>query len=125
MATKAGLSDRFLVDSAGSSSWLLGKQPHQKILETLKEHNIEFSHEARMIHLRDLSSFNFVLAMDNEVIKSIWSMGKGTAKVQPFVRYLAGSGLDSIPDPLEDGNFEQTFELVQAGCQKLLSVLAS
>jgi protein-tyrosine phosphatase len=70
--------------------------------------------------MRDLSAFDYILAMDNDVLKSIWALGRGTAKVQPFIKYAPNSGLDHVPDPMHESSFEEVYSLISLGCYNLL-----
>ena len=77
---QAGLQDRITVDSAGISLWQEAAPPHAGTIAVLKAHGIECSHEARLVRPEDLQTFDYMLAMDNDILRSIWMMGKGKAK---------------------------------------------
>jgi protein-tyrosine phosphatase len=120
---QAGLQDRIEVDSAGISLWKEGAEPHEGTVAALKSHGIVCNHLARAIHGSDLQTFDYILAMDNEILKSIWSMGKGKARAFPIVRYAAGSGVDRVADPIRTHKFDECYDLLDKACDGFLANL--
>lgn len=46
---KAGIEDKFTVDSAAIGSWHVGRNPDKRAQDTLKKHNITYEHKARQV----------------------------------------------------------------------------
>lgn len=120
---QAGESDRVYVDSAGSALWQVGSPPHPRSIQALKDHGIDYDHVARLFGPDDLRKFDFILAMDNTVLRSIWAIGSGPAKIQPFVKYAPQLKIEQVDDPIRTGNFDACYETIVAGCQGFLDFL--
>jgi protein-tyrosine phosphatase len=127
MVDKAGLSDRFMIDSAGTGAWYLGEPAHQGTRDVLHKHGIQYVGSARQITRQDLNTFKYVLVMDRENLSIVWRLVQGsTAQVELFLSAAYHDGLvkiDEVPDPYEDGRFERTYDLVRTGCEVLLERL--
>ncbi|MDR3710339.1 MAG: low molecular weight phosphotyrosine protein phosphatase [Capsulimonadaceae bacterium] len=119
----AGLSEQIVTGSAGVALWHIGSPPHSRVLAMLSANGIEYAHTARLFGPADLSSWDYLLAMDNDVLRSIWAVGRASAKVQPFVKYAPNRKVDEIPDPMKTGEFSQVYDLISSSCDALLASL--
>ncbi len=124
MVNKAGLSAKIAADSAGIGSWHVGEPAHSGTLEILKKNKISYNGRARQIERVDLDKFNYVLAMDREVLQYILRSGTGAqADIALFLLYAKQAGLvtgDEVPDPYYDNSFDRAYGLIQRGCTALL-----
>ncbi|MBI5671235.1 MAG: low molecular weight phosphotyrosine protein phosphatase [Chloroflexi bacterium] len=127
MVSKAGLSDKILVDSAATSDWEVGKRAHHGTLEILHRNNIPHDGRARRITADDLDEFDYILAMDASNLAYLKRHARGNkANVALFLSYANRAStvdVDEVPDPYYDGNFDYTYELVMKGCQAFLDYL--
>jgi protein-tyrosine phosphatase len=126
MVAKAGLADQFEIDSAGTSREEEGSPAHPSTLAMLSKYKITgYNGRARQIVHTDLSDFDYVLAMDRSNLKFILRFALGAqAEVRLFLSYAKDAGLvsvDEVPDPWYDGNYQQTYDLVERGCRALLA----
>jgi protein-tyrosine phosphatase len=122
----AGLAEKIMVDSAGTGNWHVGEQAHQGTRNILKQHKILYNGRARQLAQRDLSDFDYVLAMDNSNLSNIrrYMGGKGEAEVCLFLSYALDAGtveVAEVPDPYYDNRFEYVYNLVQQGSKALLA----
>jgi protein-tyrosine phosphatase len=120
---EAGLSEAVTVDSAGSGLWQIGSNPHPGAISVLAAHGIEYDHIARLLRPEDLGEFDYILAMDNQVLRAIWTIGNGPAKIQPFVKYARRLKLEEVPDPSKTGDFDATYDVIRTGCEGFLAFL--
>lgn len=124
MVKKAGLTDQIQVDSAGIGSWHVGEPAHSGTLEILKKNKINYNGRARQLERVDLDEFDYVLAMDREVLQYILRSGTGAkANIALFLMYARQAGLvssDEVPDPFYDNTFDRAYSLIQRGCTALL-----
>jgi len=123
LVDEAGLAGQVKADSAASGRQQVGSPPHPSVISVLETHGIDFNHTARPFTHEDLRTFDFVLGMDNEVLRSIWAIGSGPAKVQPFVKYTPQLKLEQVPDPIVTGDFDAAYSVILAGCQTFLAFL--
>ncbi len=124
MVNKAGLSSKIMVDSAGIGSWHVGERAHSGTLEILTKNKISYDGRARQIERVDLDKFDYVLAMDREVLQYILRNGTGAqAEITLFLTYAKLAGVvtgDEVPDPYYDNSFDRAYSLIQRGCAALL-----
>ncbi len=124
LVNEAGLSDKILVDSAGTGGWHAGEPAHRGTLQVLKLHSIPYNGRARQFTGSDLEQFDYVLAMDTENLSHIQRFAGKKAEVSLFLDYAGKAGIvdvSEVPDPYYDGRFEHVYELVTQGCKALLA----
>ncbi|MBM7542100.1 low molecular weight protein-tyrosine-phosphatase [Amphibacillus cookii] len=118
-----GLADRFVIDSGGMGSWHTGKPPHHGTQTKLDEKQISYQGiTARQVTADDLDEFDYVIAMDDQNISDLTMIKKEApaASVAKLMDYLNNSSTKNVPDPYFTGDFDQTYALIEAGCQALL-----
>lgn len=119
----AGLSDRFLIDSAGTGAWHAGDPPDPRSIEVAARHGIDLTAQhARQVTDRDFTQFDFILAMDSNNLSTLKSR---TRKDHPGLRLFLNSPPTDVPDPYyggEDG-FERVYQMIDGGSRSLLTAL--
>ncbi len=68
---KKGLNDRFIVDSAGTGSWHIGKRADSRMRVFAERRGLNILSIARQINTKDFEKFNYILAMDNSNFENI------------------------------------------------------
>jgi protein-tyrosine phosphatase len=121
--SKAGLEGQIEADSAGTAHWRVGEQPYVETLKVLAARGITITHEARLLQPSDLHAFDYILTMDNEVLKAVTYFGRRSARLEPLLKYAQGCGYVEVPDPLGTGNFELVYELVSKASEGLLQAI--
>lgn len=118
---KEGLTDQITVDSAATSSWHIGKRPHEGTLAKLKEFAISSEGMAgRQLEKEDFEKFDYIIGMDDSNIDNIRKM-LGEPDHPKIFRFLdLTEHKKDLPDPYYTGDFEETYELVTEGCNALL-----
>ena len=116
---KKGVSDRFLVASAGTGSWHLGQSPHRGTVEILAKNGIDLvGKQAQKLTLQDLKTYDYILLMDNENVQDVKEyFGFTLPRLLDFAPHTV---IKDVPDPYYNGNFSEVFNLVTLGCQGLL-----
>lgn len=118
------LADRFIIDSAATSTEEIGNPPHRGTVNKLREVGIPLvPHRARQITRKDYDDFDYIIGMDTANMRNLNRMLNGDAegKIYKFLSF-AGSGRD-IADPWYTGDFEATYRDVQEGCDGFLAYL--
>ena len=123
LVQEEGLAHLIECESAGTGHWHLGEPPHEGTRKILQANEIDFSHRARLMTVRDLKDFDYIIAMDNENIEDIEELGKGTAAISLLMSYAPDSEAIEVPDPYYTGTFDVVYDLVMAGCEGLLDTL--
>src|SRR5437870_397905 len=81
LINEAGLSDQISIDSAGTTSYHVGDRAHLETRRTLEKNGINYDGRARVLTRADLQAFDYILAMDDDNLADIRSLGKSTATV--------------------------------------------
>lgn len=123
---RAGLEGEIGVDSAGTGDWHIGKPPHEGTRKLLNRLGISYEGmRARQFAAGDYDTFDYIVCMDSKNARDVLSMigdrEDGGRKAFKFMDLLPESGTSDVPDPYYTGNFEEVYELVKAGCDRLLA----
>ena len=121
LINKKGLNDSFIVDSAGTGSWHIGKKADTRMIIAAQKRGVEILSRARQINAIDFKKFNYIVAMDDSNFENIidfksrLSLSDFTSinKIQNFRSifeeievpdpYFGGDeGFDNVLDILED-----------------------
>ena len=125
---QAGLSDRVEVDSAGTGNWHTGDPPHHGTRTILEQEQISWEGiVARQIRLSDLTTFDYILTMDEENLRSVLRIGKATGIVAPLLSFAPHlgilEGILEVPDPYYNNKFTEVYKLVDAACDGFIAHL--
>ena len=119
---KRGLSDCFLIDSAATSTEEIGNGVHRGTRRKLKEMNIPCGdHRARQMRRADYEAYDYLIGMDTWNIRNMQRI-TGKAEGEKIRRLLDfAEAPRDIADPWYTGNFDETYEDVDEGCEALLA----
>ncbi|WP_067840887.1 low molecular weight protein-tyrosine-phosphatase [Amphibacillus sediminis] len=123
LVKQEGLEGVFSIDSAGIGSWHQGKPPHEGTRNKLAEMNIsDQGLIARQITANDLEAFDYIIAMDDQNIAELTKISQEAPRSQiaKLLDFVEQSPFKNVPDPYFTGDFDQTYHLVEQGCQALL-----
>ena len=122
-----GLSDHFVVDSAGTGSWHVGNKADPRMRAAAERRGIHLPSRARQIELDDLSRFDLVVTMDSDNLRNVRSLAQeacnnATATIRPMLSYARSTDLTDVPDPYYGGEqgFEQVLDLLEDACSGLI-----
>ena len=121
---EAGLSNRFVIDSAATSREEIGNGPHYGTVRKMHEVGIPvLSHRARQVTRKDYDDFDLLIIMDEENMRGLKRIipedPKG--KVHKLLEYVGESR--GVKDPWYTGDFDATYADVSRGCKALLETL--
>ena len=122
----AGLSDRFHIDSAGTSDYHIGDSPDPRTVQTAAARGVRVEHAARQVSARDFDRFDYILAMDGANLGRVERLAgrAGQDTVTGLLRAFDPASDDDaeVPDPYYGGprGFEDVHDLVEAACRGLL-----
>lgn len=123
MVIREGLGDAVDVASAGTGDWHVGHPPHEGTRRMLDLHRISYAgKKAMQLSAEDGNRYDLIVAMDTRNEKDIRAVLKpgSKAEVVRFLTLVPEIGMADVPDPYYTGNFEEVFELVKEGCERLL-----
>lgn len=115
------LNKKITVDSAATSSWHIGKPPHDGTIAKLTEYNIPSTGMVcRQLNKVDFEQFHYIIGMDESNIQNIWEI-LGKPNHPKIMRLLdLTPHKKDVPDPYFTGDFQETYDLVTEGCSSLL-----
>jgi protein-tyrosine phosphatase len=125
-----GLSDNFVVDSAGTGSWHVGNKADSRMRAAAERRGIHLPSRARQIDVSDLSAFDLVITMDSDNLANVKSLAReagpaATAEIRSMLSFAKNTNLQDVPDPYYGGEsgFEQVLDLLEDACGGLLEDL--
>ena len=122
LVERAGLSDRFIIDSAATSSEEIGNAPHRGTRRILEANGIACGdHRARRIKRSDADQWDLLIGMDSANIRNMRNALGENAKGKIYKLLEFAGSVDDVADPWYTGDFETTFDDVSAGCTGLLA----
>jgi protein-tyrosine phosphatase len=121
LVKKRKWSKKIAVDSAATSPWQIGFPPHEGTIEILKKYNISTNGlVGRQLKKEDFWKFDYIIGMDESNIKNIFRITEHLNHPK-IIRLLDLTKYKKdVPDPFFTGDFEETYQLVSAGCRALL-----
>ena len=114
------LTDKFHIESRATSNWEHGNPIHKGTQAALNEHAIIFDVEKTSLQMseKDFAFFDYIVGMDASNVADLKEMAprKYQDKIYQFMD-------KSVPDPWYTNDFDETYRLVQAGCERWLERL--
>ena len=115
-----GIANQFIVDSAGTGSWHVGKKADSRMRFAAKQRNINITSNARQIREDDFLKFKYILVMDNSNFNNVVNF-KNRVKGSDFARILKIQDFSSVfaerevPDPYfgGDAGFEHVLDILE------------
>jgi protein-tyrosine phosphatase len=125
LVERENLSDKFLVDSAGTANYHIGKNPDPRTIQVCLEHFVKIKHQGQQINAKDLSYYDHIIAMDLQNLSNIKKVAETEEQVHKIrlMRNFSEPNQDLIvPDPyygnMED--FKEVFSILTKSCKALL-----
>ncbi len=132
LLAREGLEDGFVVDSAGTGGWHVGKPADPRMRAAAARRGIDLPSRARQLEPADLLRFDHILTMDAENLEAVRALARrlgtreGTmASIAPLVRHCRNLSSPDVPDPYYGGEagFEHVLDLLEDACEGLLQDL--
>tara|TARA_Y100001968_G_scaffold122048_1_gene111087 strand:- start:160 stop:633 length:474 start_codon:yes stop_codon:yes gene_type:complete len=117
----------FVVDSAGTGGWHVGKLADPRMRETALSRDIELTSRSRKIEEEDLYAFDHILVMDNDNLDAVKSLIKDhqnhvNSKIKLILSYSKKFQLEEVPDPYYGGQdgFDKVLDLLDDAIEGLI-----
>lgn len=116
------------VDSAGTSTYHLGKPPDPRTCAAAARRGYQLQGlRARTVQATDFERFDLILAMDEENLAALHRRAPVHARerVRLFLEFAPDATTREVPDPYYGGanGFEEVLDLVEDAARGLLSYL--
>ena len=128
---QAGLSERIVCDSAGTSSYHIGSPPDSRMSSAARQKlQIQLRGKARQFQKFDFENFDLILAMDQQNYEDILSLDptrKYRHKVHLICDFCSRHNLKEVPDPYYGGaeGFNRVIDLLVDACEGLVKHIPS
>jgi len=122
LVAKAGLSDRFHIESAATSTEEIGNSVYPPARRKLAEHGIGCAGKtARQLRRSDYPQWDYLVGMDEANRRNITRMcgGDPDSKISLLLDHTPRPR--EVADPWYTGDFERTWQDVLEGCTALLA----
>ena len=109
LISEKSVFDKFIVDSAGTGSWHVGKQADARMRLAAKKRDINILSIARQIKKDDFRKFNYILTMDDSNFNNLNNF-KNRESLSNFAKIMKIQDFASIfqrrevPDPYFGGD---------------------
>lgn len=125
LVAKEGLSGRFHIESAATSTEEIGNEVYPPAKQKLAEHGISCKGKtARQMTAADYNRFDLLIGMDRWNLRNMKTIcgGDPDNKIHLLMDYTKRPG--EVADPWYTGNFDATWRDVLEGCSALLESIA-
>ncbi len=124
----AGLSQRIVIDSAGTGDWHVGKAPDARAQLAGHARGYQLAPlRARQVSADDFRRFDLLLAMDEANVENLQRICPPALRdrVRLLLEFAPHLGRREVADPYFGGNegFEAVLDQCEAACQGLLAYL--
>lgn len=125
---EAGLSDKIVCDSAGTSAYHIGSAPDTRMSVAATKKGLKLMGRARRFQAIDFERFDLILAMDRENYRDIIyydGEGKDRDKVKMICSFATKHSDLEVPDPYYGGEagFDYVIDLLLDACAGLLDYI--
>ena len=125
MAKKRGLSDRFCIDSAATSTEELGNPLYEPARRELTRHGVPCEgHVVRVLQRADYARYDLLIGAESANIRNMLRIcgGDPDGKIHRLLDFTDTPG--DIADPWYTDDFETAYRQIEAGCKALLKLEA-
>lgn len=115
--------EKFLVDSAGTGSWHIGRAPDNRSIATAKKNGLNITNQkGRQFKKSDFDTFDYIYVMDNNNYSDVIDLAKNETqknKVQLILNEIFPNENVDVPDPyygLANG-FDTVYKMLDEACE--------
>ena len=125
LVRRAGLEDRFLIDSMAATREEIGNDMYPPAKRKLREKGIPFTpRQARMMNRGDYNRYDHIIGMDEENLDDMRRISGGDPERKISLLLDWTDHPRDVADPWYTGRFEETYRDVIEGCTALLRTLS-
>ncbi|WP_018109383.1 low molecular weight protein-tyrosine-phosphatase [Bacteroides propionicifaciens] len=126
---KKGLTDQFIIDSAGTNGYHNGDLPDPRMRKHAAMRGFDLVHRSRQVKTEDFYDFDMIIGMDDGNISKLQELSPSTEetkKIHKMVDFLVKKEATYIPDPYYGGadGFELVMDLLEDACEGLIAHVA-
>jgi protein-tyrosine phosphatase len=128
LARQKNVAHLFMVDSAGTHDFHIGRKPDSRSIKAAQKHNIDLSTQrARQFNISDFKKFDIIFVMDQKnklFLTENWPE-QDHDEIKEFIKCDQKSKLDKVPDPFygSEKDFDEMMTLLFHLCDLSLHTL--
>lgn len=128
LVEERGLTDLFVIDSAGTYGGHAGDLPDSRMRSHAARRGYSLEHRSRKITGEDFDRFDLIIGMDDMNVENLRRLAPDVdslAKIHRMTEYNRHFLYDHVPDPYYSGadGFELVLDLLEDACDGLLCTL--
>ena len=126
MVEESGMAHLIEIDSAGTAAYHAGDLADPRMRLTAKGKGIELTHRARKVREDDLTTFHYILAMDQYNLTDLTHPHfEISAEIYLMRKFDPHFPDTDVPDPFYGTHrgFEEVFEILERSCGGLLNYI--
>ena len=122
---RSKLSEKFIVDSAGTGGWHAGELPDKRSISIARLKGLDISNQrARQFKVSDFTTFDHIFVMDNTNYKEVIALAPNEAtksKVKLILNEIFPNDNNDVPDPYYGGidGFENVYNMLDQACEEI------
>lgn len=122
---RSKLSEKFIVDSAGTGGWHAGELPDKRSIAIARLKGLDISNQrARQFKVSDFTTFDHIFVMDNTNYKEVIALAPNEAtksKVKLILNEIFPNDNIDVPDPYYGGidGFENVYNMLDQACDEI------
>ena len=131
LINRKGLSESYLVDSAGTGNWHIGKKADTRMRIAAQKRGLVIQSRARQINAKDFEEFNYIVCMDNSNFENINDLKYRKSlsdfasinKIQKFRSFFEEA---EVPDPYFGGDkgFDHVLDILEDSVSGFLEFIS-
>ncbi|MDR6846620.1 low molecular weight protein-tyrosine-phosphatase [Flavobacterium granuli] len=116
-------TDKFLVDSAGTGSWHIGRAPDNRSISTAKKNSLDIANQkGRQFQRSDFDAFDYIFVMDNSNYNDVIHLAQSETqkeKVQLILDAIFPNENVDVPDPYYGvaNGFDMVYQMLDEACE--------
>jgi len=128
LVEQARLSDRIIIDSAGTGDWHIGHPPDERAQRAAKNRGYDLSQlRGRQIAAADFARFDLLIVMDDANAAALASVcpAEHRDKIRLLMEFATRDDSRVVVDPYFGGDdgFERVLDQCEDACEGLLKAL--
>ena len=119
---KSKLSNKFIVDSAGTANYHTGSTPDKRSVAVARKYGLDISNlKGRQFVVSDFDTFDFIYVMDESNHQNVLKLARNDediSKVEYILNEVHQDQNFEVPDPYYGGDhgFENVYQMLDEAC---------
>jgi len=130
LINKKGINDSFLVDSAGTGSWHIGKKADSRMRNAARKRGVEILSRARQIDATDFEKFDYIITMDDSNFDNINDLKfrkslSDFSSINKIQKFRSAFAEKEVPDPYFGGDegFDHVLDILEDSVSGFLDTI--